>query len=90
MAKRSKALQNTLDKMNDILAMKEIGLFNQDRKIERVKSDTERAQLYKDGICTAIETMLHQSNSYKGYMYLSSQVVNGEWTEGARFDRKYF
>lgn len=85
MAQRSKALQNTLDVLNDILAMEEIGLFNQDGKIEAVKSDTERAQLYKDGICTAIETMLHQSNSYKGFMFLDRT-----YSDTRRFDRKYF
>lgn len=85
MAKRSKLLQDTLDKMNSILAMEEIGLFNQDGKIESVKSDTERAQLYKDGICTVIETMLHDSNSYKGFMFLDIKNITTR-----RFDRKYF
>jgi len=85
MAQRSKALQKTLDSMNAILAMEEVGLFNQDGHIESVKSDTERAQLYKDGICTVIETMLNNANSYKGFMFLDRA-----YTDTRRFDRKYF
>jgi len=85
MAQRSKALQKTLNSMNTILAMEEIVLFNQDGRIESVKSDTERAQLYKDGICTVIETMLNNANSYKGFMFLN--IKN---TTTRRFDRKYF
>lgn len=85
MAKRSAALQKTIDSLNNLLSLKTLYLYNNEGTMVRVDSSSELAKNYKDGICHALEVLLHNSNSYKGYMFL-----NVEEREDLRFDRKYF
>lgn len=84
--KRSKKVQELVDKVNGILALESIYLSNRDRSgFELVNSDRYEAQCYKDGICDVIETALHADGSYRGFMYLFP-----ENSDVRRFDRKYF
>lgn len=85
MKQRSKKIQDIVDKANLMLAEKSIFTYCQDGTVKDMPSDSINAQIFKDGICAMLETVLHQDNSYKGFMFL-----DGERKTGKEFDRKYF
>ena len=84
MAKRSKSLQATLDKANELLALPKV-MVEVERKCVVVDSNSERGTSFKQGVCAAIELVLHTNNCYKGFMYLNSPE-----DESRKYDRKYF
>lgn len=84
MAKRSKAVQNTLDKANELLALPKV-MVEVEYKCVVVDSHSDLGTAFKQGICAMIESYLHTHNSYKGYMYLNSPEDHQR-----KYDRKYF
>jgi hypothetical protein len=86
MRKRSSKLQEVITAVNELLQLENLFITLEDGSSTYVASANPKAQLFKQGICDAIEIILHKTNSYNGYMFLD----NKERDKGRKFDRKYF
>lgn len=87
MARRTKATQAALDQMNLMLAIGNVFLYTEDKKgyeYINVESYSDRVSTWKQGICEAIEIMLHRADCYKGYRELYPN------DDSRRFDRQYY
>lgn len=87
MARRTKATQAALDQMNQMLAIENVFLFSEDKKgyqYHNVNSESDRISTWKQGICEAIEVMLHRADCYKGYRELYPN------DDSRKFDRQYY
>jgi hypothetical protein len=93
MAKRSKQIQLTVDRINTILALKTVCISEYDAQgtmsLKYYTSDTPEAYAYKQGLVDAIESILHASNSYKGYVYLDGTTCVSPSMEPRKYDRRY-
>jgi hypothetical protein len=86
MRKRSSNLQEVITAVNELLELENVFITLDDGSSTYVSSSNPKAQLFKQGICEAMERVLHKTNSYNGYMFLD----NEEYDKGRKFDRKYF
>jgi hypothetical protein len=84
MASRSKLTQNAFDRINFILSLETVTITTEEQKIHSLPSSDPRAQLFKQGLCDALQIILHESKSYNGFSYLDPSDKNRE------FDRKYY
>lgn len=82
--KRSKSVQETVDKLNHFLGLKRVYVRLGNGDWETVESYSELAQTYKQGIAQAMESVLHGSKTYNGFVYLADDH------KFQPFDRKYF
>lgn len=93
MAKRSKQIQLTVDRINAILALEKVCIAEYDEQgtmsLNYYPSTSREAYAYKQGLVDAIESILHASNSYKGFMYLNSTKYDSPNMEPRKYDRKY-
>jgi hypothetical protein len=93
MAKRSKQLQLAIDKINTILALTKVCIAEYDAQgamsLKYYTSDTPEAYAYKQGLVDAVESILHASNSYKGFVYLDNSKYDSPNMEHRKYDRKY-
>jgi len=88
MAKRSKSTEDMISAINSILALDElyVTIAEDGKRVDKyVSSDSVEGMTYKQGICDAIEIILHKTDSYRGFIYLdTADLVN------KKFNRKYF
>lgn len=89
MAKRSKALQQTVDKINEILKNDYVVINDTDGYLMHVQSTSMEGIAYKQGLADALETLLHCYDCYRGYSY-NSVSFDGVTTVTKKHDRKYY
>lgn len=89
MAKRSKSLQKTVDQINEILKSKYVTLSGEDGYIMDASSASEQGSAYKQGLADALETMLHNHDCYRGYVY-NEVSIDGVFTVSKKHERKYY
>lgn len=69
MAKRSKALQETIDQVNEILRNEYIVTTDENGEILSASSNSAEGIAFKDGLAVAMEILLHHHSSYRGWNY---------------------
>ena len=84
--KRSKKVQEVVDALNELLKLDNVYITLEDQSVTYVSTTNPKAQLFKQGICEALERVLHRTNSYAGYMFLANNLAD----TSRKFDRKYF
>lgn len=90
MAKRSKALQQTVDKINEILKNDYVVINDTDRCIMRASSTCLEGMAYKQGLADALEILLRCHDCYRGFSYNNVSIVDGVTTITKKDDRKYY
>lgn len=69
MAKRSKALQETIKQINEILKNEYVVTTDENGDMLNASSNSAEGIAFKDGLAVAMEIVLHHYNSYKGWRY---------------------
>lgn len=82
MAKRSKAIQEVVDRVNETLSLDHLWVENNEGEIAYLASSELEVRNFKHGMCSFLETLLHSSNCYRGYRYIND--INDRWA------RKYY
>jgi len=82
--KRSKSTQAAVDALNHLLALSFVATVDKNGEYTIIPSQSESGMSYKSGICDAIEAILHNSGSYRGYRYLYGNEPS------CKFERQYY
>ena len=82
MAKRSAAIQEIIHSINEILEKKEV-YTSVNGDWDYTLSTSSEGKAFKHGLCEALETVLHRTKNYKGFMYIEKNNISDE------FLRKY-
>ena len=69
MAKRSKALQETIKQINEILKNEYVVTTDENGDMLNASSNSAEGIAFKDGLAVAMEIVLHHYNSDKGWRY---------------------
>jgi hypothetical protein len=86
MPRRSKKIQEVVSAINELLKLDNMYITLEDGSMSYLSSSNPKAQLFKQGICEALERVLRKTDSYKGYRFLDHE----EFERSKRFDREYF
>jgi hypothetical protein len=86
MAKRSKSLQQAVDKINEILKNKYVLSIDSDGNLVHASSDSPEGVAFKDGVASALEVILHCHDCYRGYKY-NNAPIDGKYK---RHERNYY